>query len=204
MRLNERRSGKSVSSHSSNAARSGAKSAEPGSIGSADAVAWVEAARAGDARSFARLYATYGPAVHAAVLAKVPAASAEDVTQEVFEVAFRRLEQLREPAAFAGWLMTIARNRAIDFVRRERPSAELDEERIEAPSRPTAEAERVLAVIRSLPESYCETLLMRFVEGMTGPEIAARTGLSHGSVRVNLNRGMKLLRAKLALRGHHV
>ena len=55
----------------------------------------------------------------------------------------------------------------------------------------------VLATIRSLPEAYRETLTLRFVEGMTGPEIALRTGLTEGSVRVNLHRGMKLLRERL-------
>jgi len=55
----------------------------------------------------------------------------------------------------------------------------------------------VLDVIRKLPDAYRETLLMRLVEGMSGLEIADRTGLSAGSVRVNLHRGMKLLREKL-------
>ena len=55
----------------------------------------------------------------------------------------------------------------------------------------------VLAAIQSLPEAYSETLTLRLVEGMTGPEIAARTGLTEGSVRVNLHRGMKQLREKL-------
>ena len=49
-------------------------------------------------------------------------------------------------------------------------------------------------LIRGLPEAYRETLIMRLVEGMTGPEIAARTGLTPESVRVNLCRGMKMLR----------
>ena len=51
--------------------------------------------------------------------------------------------------------------------------------------------------IRSLPNTYRETLILRLVEGMTGPEIAARTGLTHGSVRVNLHRGMQQLRQVL-------
>jgi len=55
----------------------------------------------------------------------------------------------------------------------------------------------VLEVIRGLPEAYRDTLLMRLVEGMSGQEIADRTGLAPGSVRVNLHRGMKLLREKL-------
>jgi RNA polymerase sigma-70 factor (ECF subfamily) len=55
----------------------------------------------------------------------------------------------------------------------------------------------VLEQIRSLPEAYRETLLMRLVEGMTGPEIARQTGLKPESVRVNLCRGMKMLRELL-------
>ena len=55
----------------------------------------------------------------------------------------------------------------------------------------------ILAVVRALPEPYREPLILRLVEGMTGPEIATRTGLTHGSVRVNLCRGMQLLREKL-------
>ena len=49
----------------------------------------------------------------------------------------------------------------------------------------------VLAAIRRLPEAYRETLVLRLVEGMTGPEIAERTGLTPGSVRVNLHRGLQ-------------
>lgn len=59
----------------------------------------------------------------------------------------------------------------------------------------------VLAAIRSLPEAYREPLILRLVEGMTGPEIAERTGLTPGSVRVNLHRGMRQLREKLAKGG---
>ena len=55
----------------------------------------------------------------------------------------------------------------------------------------------VLEMVRKLPEAYRETLLMRLVEGMTGDEIAERSGLTPASVRVNLHRGMKLLREKL-------
>jgi RNA polymerase sigma-70 factor (ECF subfamily) len=71
---------------------------------------------------------------------------------------------------------------------------------VAAPSRSheQAEARAILEVIRSLPEAYSETLVLRLVEGMTGAEIAERTGLTPGSVRVNLHRGMKLLREKLA------
>jgi RNA polymerase sigma-70 factor, ECF subfamily len=54
-----------------------------------------------------------------------------------------------------------------------------------------------MGIIRELPEAYRETLTLRLVEGMTGPEIAGRTGLLPASVRVNLHRGMKALRERL-------
>jgi RNA polymerase sigma-70 factor (ECF subfamily) len=56
----------------------------------------------------------------------------------------------------------------------------------------------VLRLIHDLPEAYREPLVLRFIEGMTGPEIAERTGLTPGSVRVNLHRGYEMLRARLS------
>ena len=52
-------------------------------------------------------------------------------------------------------------------------------------------------VLIRLPEAYREPLVLRLVEGMTGPEIAARTGLKPESVRVNLHRGLGLLRERM-------
>jgi len=72
-----------------------------------------------------------------------------------------------------------------------------------APPPPAAEAAEVLRAIRELPDAYRETLILRLVEGMSGPEIAAKTGLAAGSVRVNLHRGMKLLRERLNGSGAH-
>jgi RNA polymerase sigma-70 factor (ECF subfamily) len=62
-----------------------------------------------------------------------------------------------------------------------------------------AEALAALDAVKSLPAAYRETLILRLVEGMTGPEIAARTGMTAASVRVNLHRGMKQLREKLGI-----
>ena len=61
------------------------------------------------------------------------------------------------------------------------------------------EAHRALAAIRALPEAYRETLVLRLVEGLSGPEIAAVTGLTPDSVRVNLHRGFRLLRERLGV-----
>ena len=70
-------------------------------------------------------------------------------------------------------------------------------EHLQITTSPDAEAFAILALVQNLPESYRETLIFRLVEGMTGLEIAARTGLTPDSVRVNLCRGMKLLRDQL-------
>ena len=161
--------------------------------------ALVEAVRAGDREAFGGLYRSFAPMVHGVLLARVPYDEVGDLVQEVFLTAFRKLDTLRDAARFGPWVAMIARNRAMDFHRRARATEELRDE--PARARPAAEAEEALALIRTLPEAYRETLVLRLVEGMTGPEIAARTGLQPASVRVNLHRGMKLLRERLEGKG---
>jgi RNA polymerase sigma-70 factor (ECF subfamily) len=165
--------------------------------------ALVLAARSGDQEAFTRLYGLYAPLVHGVLLARVPYGEVGDLVQDVFLVAFRSLRTLRDCTRFGPWVAMIARNRAIDFHRRARETEELHEGLAQA-ERPSAEAAEVLEIIRSLPEAYRETLVLRLVEGMTGPEIASRTGLQPASVRVNLHRGMKLLREKLGTKGPRV
>jgi RNA polymerase sigma-70 factor, ECF subfamily len=134
--------------------------------------------------------------VHAILLGRVPRRDVDDLVQEVFLAAYTRIRELRDPAAFGGWLATIARNRATDHLRRSHEAVELPEDIAGGDPIPT-ETFVVLETIRTLPEAYRETLLMRLVEGMSGAEIAERSGLTPASVRVNLHRGMKLLREKL-------
>lgn len=159
----------------------------------------VVAARRGDRGAFAELYRRFHRAVHGVVLARVRYADAADVVQDVFAVVLERLPQLGDAAAFPGWVMAIARNRAIDHVRGQKPTDELTDLPVEAPR--AAEVAQVLGALRALPEAYQETMILRLVEGMSGPEIAEQTGLSPGSVRVNLHRGMKLLRERLGIAG---
>ena len=158
--------------------------------------AWVEAARRGDLGAFDRLYGRYARMVHGILLARAPRGEVEDLVQEVFLAVFRRLRTLRDPAAFGGWIAMIARNRAVDSHRRSPRTEELPED-LEGGDPSEAQAREILDIVRGLPEAYRETLLMRLAEGMTGPEIAERTGLTPGSVRVNLHRGMALLRDRL-------
>jgi RNA polymerase sigma-70 factor, ECF subfamily len=156
----------------------------------------VRAAQNGDRAAFGILYEQYERLVHAILLARVPYSECEDLMQDVFIKALERLPALREPAAFCSWLMAIARRTAADHQRSKKPLGHLGP-LCSRGTRPDGEVFEVLAAIQSLPESYRETLILRLVEGMTGPEIAVRTGLAPDSARVNLCRGMKLLRAHL-------
>jgi RNA polymerase sigma-70 factor, ECF subfamily len=165
----------------------------------------VDAARDGDRAAFGRLYDRYARMVHGVLLAKVPLGEVDDLVQDVFMIALRRLSTLRETGSFGAWLAAIARNRSHDYHRRSVPEDQLtDDTRDHAIGVSTAGGEAegpaaaILEVVKSLPAAYKETLILRLVEGMTGPEIAARTGMTHGSVRVNLHRGMQQLRAKLS------
>src|SRR5215472_365566 len=161
----------------------------------------VEAARTGDRSAFGRLYDRYARMVHGILLARVPLTDVDDLVQDVFLLALPRLHSLRDITRFGAWLAAIARNRAVDYHRQHVEQVELSDEFSAEPGSgpsksdaPQMEAAAILEIIRSLPETYRETLLLRLVEGMTGPEIAARTGLTPGSVRVNLHRGMQQLR----------
>ncbi|MEZ4299218.1 MAG: sigma-70 family RNA polymerase sigma factor [Polyangiaceae bacterium] len=160
-----------------------------------DVAALVTSVQRGERAAFGGLYSRFHRAVHAVLLARVRAEDARDLVQDVFAQALEKIADLQDPAAFPGWILSMARNRAVDHLRRARPSSEAAEPAIDPP--PRVEAMEALRALRALPEAYRETLIMRLVEGMTGPEIAERTGLTPESVRVNLHRGMKLLRAQL-------
>lgn len=157
--------------------------------------ALVRAAQSGDRAAFGSLYEQYARMVHGILLAHVSYADAEDLVQDVFVRAIQQLSSLRNPAAFGAWLAAITRRIAVDRHRKYRPL--LGSHDAPGGFRPDRAEFEVLDALRDLPSAYRETLILRLVEGMTGPEIAMRTGLTPESVRVNLCRGMKRLRQAL-------
>ncbi len=165
----------------------------------------VDTARRGDRAAFASLHEQYAPMVHGMLLAQVGMNDADDLVQEVFLHAMRKLPTLRDSAAFGPWLAMITRNFAAQFHRDGRRRVNVAQHVNAKPASGSdrsvarGEAVRVLEVIRGLPEAYQETLILRLVEGLTGPQIAACTGLTPGSVRVNLHRGMNMLRERLGM-----
>jgi RNA polymerase sigma-70 factor (ECF subfamily) len=130
---------------------------------------------------------------------------AEDAAQESFLVALERLEECRSPERFAGWLMTIVRNRSRNLVRRE-VLRETDQVPIGASSRtPTPDRETELAELQEvlrealdeLPEVQREIVLLHDLEGWKHREIANRIGLPSGTVRSHLHFARKALREAL-------
>lgn len=168
----------------------------PGTRLERDAARLVRSARAGDPEAFEELYRRYHRLVHGVLLARLPRHDAEDLAQDVFLAAWQRLADLRNDDGFGRWVSAIARNRAASHTRSRPRETALPED---LPGGPRADEspEAVLSVIRRLPEAYREPLVLRLVEGMSGPEIARETSLTEGSVRVNLHRGFAKLRELL-------
>jgi len=136
---------------------------------------------------------------------------ADELTQEVFLKALPRLKDLRDTRALGAWLCQMARNEANTWGRKQK-TAQAHNKSVAvkladaAPSNtphatpdPKLDPDHVLHHLRQLPDAYRETLALRLIAGLTGPQIAAATGMTHASVRVNLCRGMSMLRAALGL-----
>jgi len=165
----------------------------------------------GDEDAFRALYERYAPMVHAVLLSRAPRGEADDLMQDVFLSAWRALHQLRPGGHAGAWLAAIARNAAHHGRGRAQRLAHAPlahdppDPRGGRDGRSAGAAADgrldVLSILLTLPEAYRETLTMRLVEGMTGPEIAEATGLTAGSVRVNLSRGLKLLKHALREEG---
>jgi RNA polymerase sigma-70 factor (ECF subfamily) len=158
----------------------------------------VSRASTGDHEAFHELHRRFAPLVHGIILARVPRDEADDLAQDVFMNAYEKLGTLRDPYAFGPWLAVMARNSANGYYRKPRAMEELPEE-LPGGQAVETNAHEVFEAIRGLSETYRETLILRLVEGMTGPEIAEKTGLTPDSVRVNLHRGMKMLRERLGI-----
>ena len=169
-------------------------------VNSTETAALVSAARNGDRAAFGTLYERFARMVHGVLLASAQRDDVQDLVQDVFFRALRQLHTLREPAAFGGWIAAMARNEARMHYRGAKSTEELsDQLPSPAPASTTngLGTEDVLRALRALPERYREPLTLRLVEQMGGEEIARTLGLTHGTVRVYLHHGIRLLREQL-------
>jgi RNA polymerase sigma factor (sigma-70 family) len=156
----------------------------------------VHAARAGDSAALVVLLERHRPSLYAAALRTLGArADAQDAVQDIYLVALRRLNDLREPAAAAGWLHAIAPNACLMRLRetrRERPSDApepargLDE--VEEALDRLALGEWVWTAFAQLPRDLRATVMLRYFTRFDSYEdIAAALGVPVGTVRSRLN-----------------
>ena len=175
--------------------------------------ALVTAARTGDRAAFEQLVRQTARLVLArAYLETGDVHKAEDVTQETFLIAWRRIGQLKDASGFRPWLLQIAHNAAIDLSRRNSRKKRAapftlaadhggDATNTAADPHESAERqeqrERALAELRQLPEEYRQPLMLRYLAGADYETISRQLALSNGSLRGLLHRGLELLRNRL-------
>lgn len=162
----------------------------------------VSGLRSGNESAIASLYDRYSSIVYSVALRVLgDTGAAEDVLQEVF------LQLWRNPASFDSargnmgpWLSVIARNRAIDALRKRRPETDIDDVVVTAPVNLAEEAERaqaagkVRAALAGMPEAQRKALELAYFEGMTHTEIAQKTGEPLGTIKTRIRAGLMALR----------
>ena len=165
-----------------------------------DRTAFEELVRRTSRLVFARLYLETGDRHHA-----------EDLVQETLLTAFRTLDQLTHPERFRGWLLRIAQNISLNSIRHDArkkrtPDREILKLRQEAILSVVGHEEqveqeelrqKVLAVLREMPEEYRLPLTLRYLVGADYEAIQTQMGLSKGAVRGLLHRGMQRLRDEM-------
>jgi len=168
---------------------------------------------AGDVTAFSTLYDRYAARVYSWAAHVIGAGRAEDVTQDVFLVLWRKAGQFDETRArFSVWFMTVARNR----VRRELRSVssgqvvmgvEEIEQRLlrlgqagDDPLEAAAErlaAERVRRAVAELPQEQRRVLLLAYFGALSQSAIASRLGIPLGTVKKRVRLGMAKLRTAM-------
>lgn len=169
-----------------------------------DVATLVARARDGDVRAYEEVVRRYqAPMYRLALRMLSRAADAEDVVQDVFLTAWRRLSQLQDDGAFVGWLYRATTNRCLNVIRARKPLSDVDLDTTESPSaagRPDRAAEtgaQMTALVAALDELTPEQRacwLLREVHGRSYEEIALTIGTTATAVRGRIARA----RAQLA------
>ena len=169
----------------------------------------VLAAQRGDRDAFGDLVRKYTGVVRSLAAARVGwGAVADDVVQDVFLIALRRLSSLAEPDRFAGWISTIAVTRAREVLRREAPrrAASLDHVPVEPVAREGPdvleledEVDRMQAAISTLDDRTQLILTLRYRRGMSVQDVAAQLGENPPAVSMRITRALRRLRDLLGV-----
>ncbi|WP_082661801.1 sigma-70 family RNA polymerase sigma factor [Terracidiphilus gabretensis] len=164
--------------------------------------ALMDGVRSKDQAAMAEIFDRYAGLVYSISLRVLnDQGYAEDVMQQIFfEVWERPQSFVPGRGSLAGWLSVVARNRAIDHLRRGKPSDSIDEVVLPAQSNLSVEAERRLMMekvrtrLELLPKDQQESLELAFFEGLSHSEIAAQTGIPLGTIKTRIRSALHLLR----------
>jgi RNA polymerase sigma-70 factor, ECF subfamily len=160
----------------------------------------------GDEAAMTSLFERYAKLVYSVALRVLrDPATAEDVLQEIFMRVWRHPESFSATrGSLGGWLAVVARNRAIDCLRRRRPTDPVEEVTLASTCNLGNETERNLmmekarAVVGQLPREQRKTLEMAFFDGLTHTEIAEMTGDPLGTVKTRIRSALAALRKAFA------
>lgn len=166
--------------------------------------ALIRGALAGSEADLEALFRRHWPrAYRAAYLIVHDHAAAEDIAQEAFLAAVRRLDRFDRHRPFAPWLAAIVANRAIDWTRARAARRESGQELPDAPA-PDGPlpatgrySEEVLAALRELSPEHRAVIVLRYLLEYTPGEIARALELPRGTVNSRLRRGLDVLEGKL-------
>jgi RNA polymerase sigma-70 factor, ECF subfamily len=164
--------------------------------------ALLSAIRSGDEEAIAELYDRYSGVVYSVALRVLgDTGAAEDILQEVF------MQLWRNPGLFdssrgnlAPWLAVIARNRAIDTLRKRRPESDIADVIVSVEPDMAGDAERAIAmtkvqgVLAGMPPTQRSALEMAYFEGLSHSEISAKTGEPLGTIKTRIRSGLLALR----------
>ncbi|MBF8255502.1 MAG: RNA polymerase ECF-type sigma factor [Anaerolineales bacterium] len=164
----------------------------------------VQRTRGGDVNAFGELVQRYQTSVFSVCYRLLGDAEAEDLAQEAFLRAFRRLASFDVERPFGPWMRRVAANLCLNTLQQRRPApAELDDEADEVPGDPRempelagdrAEiAQRVRSGLLRLPDSYRAVIELRHYQDMSYDEIAATLGIGVGEVRTRLFRARRMM-----------
>ena len=161
--------------------------------------ALIRSAAEGDVTSREILATRWLGRAYAAALSKVGnAADAEDIVQEAFYRAFRKLARLKDPSRFGPWLLQIVRNAARDLHRRSGRSRPLTAE-AELPATAGSEPDgSAVAAWRTLPDDQRLVCWLKVMDGLPFRDIAALLGCSKSAAYRLYTKGIARLRRELS------
>lgn len=155
----------------------------------------VGRARAGDLEAFEELVRSHQADVYRLALHLVrDRQTAEDVTQEAFLLAFRSLPRFRGGSKFSTWLYRIARNCAVDAIRRRERRKRLERTAVEEslPADPSLRA-ALEAAVDGLPRELRESFVVIEIFGLRYAEASAVLGVLPGTLKSRMHRARRLL-----------